>query len=74
MVVKMAPVARARVKLPRASLSHGDHNEGALTAAEKTAGNALFCCAHAQSDLVIAVREVQGAGDLIDSENSLPRE
>ena len=46
------------------SVSHGDHNEGALTAAEKTAGNALFCCAHAQSDLVIAVREVQGAGDL----------
>jgi hypothetical protein len=27
----------------KGSVSHGNHNEGALTAAEKTAGNALFC-------------------------------
>jgi CDP-4-dehydro-6-deoxyglucose reductase len=45
-------------------VSHGNHNEGALTAAEQTAGNALFCCAQAQSDITIVVREVQGAGDI----------
>lgn len=48
----------------KGSVTHGSHNEGALTSAEKTAGNALLCCAHPESDLLIDVREIQGAGDI----------
>ena len=37
-------------------LHHDGHTAGALTAEEEAAGQALFCCAHADSDLVIEVR------------------
>lgn len=42
---------------------HGPHQVKALPVAEEEAGKALFCCARAQSDLVIGVREVQGLDD-----------
>ena len=46
------------------AVTHGDHNENALNPQEEAAGSALFCCAHAQSDLTIDVREISGAGDI----------
>lgn len=51
-------------QLVNGTVTHGSHNETALTPAEKTAGSALFCCARAQSDLLIHVREIQGASDI----------
>ena len=45
-------------------VNHGQHSQGALSAADETAGGTLFCCAHPQSDLLIDAREVQGANDI----------
>ncbi len=45
-------------KLVSGEVDYGDHQETALTEAEKQAGNALFCCAKPLSDLVIDCREV----------------
>ena len=45
-------------------VTHGDHNENALNPQEEASGSALFCCAHAQTDLTIDVREIAGAGDI----------
>lgn len=39
-------------------VDYGDFQAGALTAAEKQAGQALFCCAKPLSDVVIECREV----------------
>jgi CDP-4-dehydro-6-deoxyglucose reductase len=50
-------------KLLSGSVTHGQHQERALSAADEAAGAALFCCAVPQSDLVIEVREVLGLGD-----------
>jgi len=43
---------------------HGAHQAGALSAAEAEAGWTLTCCAAAQTDLVIEVRTVAGAGEI----------
>mgnify|MGYP000054637802 CR=1 FL=1 len=51
-------------KIESGQVTHGDHNEKALSAEEAFNGSALFCCAKPQSDLVINVREVEGAGDI----------
>lgn len=40
------------------TVDHGQHVAGALTAAEMAAGQALFCCARATSDLVIESKEI----------------
>jgi CDP-4-dehydro-6-deoxyglucose reductase, E3 len=40
------------------------HSSSALSNDEKTRGLALFCCATAQTDLEIDVREVAGVGDV----------
>jgi CDP-4-dehydro-6-deoxyglucose reductase len=40
------------------------HSSSALSNDEKTRGMALFCCATAQTDLEIDVREVAGVGDV----------
>jgi CDP-4-dehydro-6-deoxyglucose reductase len=45
-------------------LVYGDYQEKALTAAEKAAGKALFCCSRAQSDITIHAREVNAGGDI----------
>jgi len=49
------------------SVTHGAHTRAALSAEEEASGHALFCCAHAQSDLVIEAR----IADLLDG--ILPR-
>jgi CDP-4-dehydro-6-deoxyglucose reductase len=51
-------------RLISGSLSYRDYQEKALSAAEREAGAALFCCSHAETDLVIDAREVQLTGDL----------
>jgi len=45
------------------TVSHGAHQEKALSVAEEERGHALFCCATPHSDVVIQVREVLGLGD-----------
>lgn len=42
-------------------LVQGKHAESALSEIEKNSGKALFCCAHAHSDLTIECREIDGA-------------
>jgi CDP-4-dehydro-6-deoxyglucose reductase len=51
-------------KVLEGQVDHGQHSQSALSATEETAGGALFCCAHPQSDLLIEAREIQGAGDI----------
>ncbi|TAK91262.1 MAG: CDP-6-deoxy-delta-3,4-glucoseen reductase [Burkholderiaceae bacterium] len=51
-------------KVVSGELSHGPHQESALTAEEEANGFALFCCAKPHSDLVIECREVTGLGDI----------
>lgn len=46
------------------SVVHGEHSDRALNSHEESEGLALFCCAKPQADLVIDVKEVQGAGDI----------
>jgi len=50
-------------KLVSGQAELGAHQERALTAAEREAGQTLFCCAMPQSDVVIEAREVLGVGD-----------
>ena len=40
------------------------HSSSALSNDEKTRGMALFCCATAQTDLEIDIREISGVGDM----------
>ncbi len=40
-------------------VEYGDYVPSAMTEAEKAAGKALFCCAHALCDLVIDCREIK---------------
>jgi len=42
----------------------GNYQEGALSAEEKSAGMALFCCAKAKSELVIEIKEAGGGKDI----------
>jgi CDP-4-dehydro-6-deoxyglucose reductase len=51
-------------KVLEGQVTHGEHSESALSAADEKAGATLFCCAYPQSDLLIQAREVQGAGDI----------
>jgi len=50
-------------KLVSGQAEIGAHQERALSAAEREAGQILFCCAMPQSDVVIEAREVLGVGD-----------
>ena len=50
-------------KLVSGSVELGLHQERALSADEKAAGQTLFCCAKPQSDITIEAREVLGAGE-----------
>lgn len=44
-------------------VTHGPHQERALTAADEAKGFSLFCCAKPHSDVVIEAREVLGVGE-----------
>ncbi len=46
-------------------VDYGAHQAATLTAEEKRAGLALFCCATPLTELVIEVREVRRAGDIV---------
>jgi CDP-4-dehydro-6-deoxyglucose reductase len=50
-------------KILSGSVTHGAHQEKALSKADEEKGGALFCCAKPHSDLVIEAREVAGIGD-----------
>ena len=50
-------------KVIAGSVTHKAHQERALSKDEEAAGQALFCCATAHSDLTIEVREVAGSDD-----------
>ena len=52
-----------KCKLVSGQVSHGPHQEKALSAAEEAAGYLLTCCAKPQSDLVIEARQVVAMGD-----------
>jgi CDP-4-dehydro-6-deoxyglucose reductase len=51
-------------KILEGAVEYGRHQESTLTAAEKAAGLALFCCAKPLSDLVLECREVTALGDI----------
>ncbi len=51
-------------KVLAGSVDYGVHQEGALTHEDKLKGLALFCCAKAESDLTIEVKEVGAAKDI----------
>jgi CDP-4-dehydro-6-deoxyglucose reductase len=48
----------------RGSVDHGEAQATALTAAERAAGLALFCCATPQSDIAVECHEVAAEGDI----------
>jgi CDP-4-dehydro-6-deoxyglucose reductase len=50
-------------KLVEGSVTHGVHQERALSGTEEEKGWSLFCCAKPHSDVVIEAREVLGIGD-----------
>ena len=50
-------------KLLNGSITHGPHQERALSAQDEELGFALFCCAKPHSDVTIEAREVTGIGD-----------
>jgi CDP-4-dehydro-6-deoxyglucose reductase len=45
-------------------VAYGEHQERAITAAEKSAGKALTCCTRPTTDLVLEIRELAGLKDL----------
>jgi CDP-4-dehydro-6-deoxyglucose reductase len=51
-------------KVLQGTVDHGKYQEETLTAEEKAAGMALFCCAKPLSDLVIECREVLSVKDI----------
>jgi CDP-4-dehydro-6-deoxyglucose reductase len=51
-------------KILSGEIDHGNAQEHALSAAEREAGMALFCCATAQSDVVIECRELRAVGEI----------
>ncbi|MCF2133017.1 MULTISPECIES: CDP-6-deoxy-delta-3,4-glucoseen reductase [Burkholderiaceae] len=51
-------------QLVNGSIEQRSHSSSALSNDEKTRGMALFCCATAQSDLEIDIREIAGVGDM----------
>ncbi len=50
-------------KVLSGSVTHGAHQDKALSVAEEAAGLSLFCCARPNSDVVIEAREVANATD-----------
>jgi CDP-4-dehydro-6-deoxyglucose reductase len=50
-------------KLLEGSVTHGVHQERALSGVEEEKGWSLFCCAKPHSDVVIEAREVTGVGE-----------
>lgn len=50
-------------KLLSGTVTHGPHQQKALSAEEEASGCALFCCAIPDSDIVIEAREVLGVGE-----------
>jgi CDP-4-dehydro-6-deoxyglucose reductase len=50
-------------KLLDGSVTHGTHQEKALSVADEAQGFSLFCCARPHSDVTIEAREVAGVGD-----------
>lgn len=50
-------------KLLEGAVTHGAHQQKALSEAEEQKGAALFCCATPHSDIVIEAREVLGVGE-----------
>lgn len=50
-------------KIVAGSVTHGKHQDKALSATEEESGGSLFCCATPHGDLVIEAREVLGAGE-----------
>jgi CDP-4-dehydro-6-deoxyglucose reductase len=50
--------------LKSGSLAYGDHQERAITEAEKAAGKALTCCTKPLTDIVLEIRELAGLKDL----------
>lgn len=50
--------------LKSGEIVYGEHQDRAITAAEKAAGKALTCCTKPLSDLVIEIRELAGLKDL----------
>ena len=51
-------------KVLAGSVDYGTYQEGALSHEDKLKGQALFCCAKAESDLSIEVKEVGAAKDI----------
>ncbi|WP_338860711.1 CDP-6-deoxy-delta-3,4-glucoseen reductase [Mycetohabitans rhizoxinica] len=51
-------------QLVSGSIEQRSHSSSALSNDERTRGMALFCCATAQSDLEIDIREIAGVGDM----------
>ncbi len=51
-------------RLKSGSLAYGEHQDRAITQAEKDAGKALTCCTTPQSDIVLEIRELAGLKDL----------
>lgn len=52
-------------KIVSGEVDYGAYQPGTLTDAEKTQGLALFCVATPKTDLVVEVREVRRAGDIM---------
>jgi CDP-4-dehydro-6-deoxyglucose reductase len=50
-------------KLLEGRVTHGAHQDKALSAADEARGQSLFCVAKPHSDVVIEAREVAGVGD-----------
>ncbi|WP_394781323.1 CDP-6-deoxy-delta-3,4-glucoseen reductase [Undibacterium sp.] len=50
-------------KVLEGSVTHGVHQQRALSEMEEAQGGSLFCCARPNSDLVIEAREIVGGGD-----------
>ncbi|MFZ6647412.1 CDP-6-deoxy-delta-3,4-glucoseen reductase [Undibacterium sp. TJN25] len=50
-------------KVLEGSVTHGVHQQRALSETEEAQGGSLFCCARPNSDLVIEAREIVGGGD-----------
>jgi CDP-4-dehydro-6-deoxyglucose reductase, E3 len=53
-----------KATLRAGELAYGEHQDRAITAAEKAAGKALTCCTRPLGDVVLEVRELAGLKDL----------
>lgn len=62
MAARTAPAARASARKLSGSVTHGPHQEKALSAQEEADGYVLTCCGTAQSDVVLESRQVTHAG------------